>query len=408
VNVFICAGISPNAALNGETALALSIKSGFKDVSRLLLDAGANPVNAMDGLTLSPKTKDAWEKLSSISGVFTFIATLFVAGIGWYFTNSYNERQLELSQSQALRDQESKEYQHRLIEMQTVEKMIPHLVKDEKSKQAALIAISALGSPRLAARIAEVYGGQGSINALTQLATEKTGATSSTPAISALTNIASREKLTGAKPAHQALAKVFDGTERSIVKVSINGRAICNGFVVAGKKGWMVSPAYCFDLDRNLALDKGLQVQLINGTSVKPTQIEFRIDGLLAFLKMETRVLPELTLSTKKKLPGENVTQLAFDLSLKKSGSILPTVVLGKVVESGQMSFIGSANNKEVKAMALVVELDVGEKALGGTAGGPLLDGEGNVACMTFQGTSQGLEQCLDANEILKAMETLP
>lgn len=91
---------------------------------------------------------------------------MLVASVGWYFTNAYNNRQLEWTQAQARRDQESKEYQNRLSELQTVEKMIPHLAKDESSKRAALLAISVLATPKLAARFTEVYGGQGSVDAL--------------------------------------------------------------------------------------------------------------------------------------------------------------------------------------------------------------------------------------------------
>src|SRR5207247_1525709 len=133
--------------------------------------------------------KDPWEKLSSISGVFTFISSLMIAALGWYFTNQYNQRQFEEGKRQAERELASKDYQNRLAEMQTVEKMIPHLAKDETSRQAALVAISVLASPSVATRIAEVYGGQASVSALTKIAAagnpKESGA-----AVSALTTIA--------------------------------------------------------------------------------------------------------------------------------------------------------------------------------------------------------------------------
>ena len=168
VRLYLRAGISPDARLDGETALAASANSGDFDVTRLLLDCGAAPIGLTDGLKTNQKQRDSWEKLSSLAGVFTFVSSLVVASIGWYFTSSYNGRQLELNSIQAARDQQNKDYQNRLAEMQTVEKMIPHLTKDEASKRAALIAIGALATPKLAAQMAEAYGGQGSIDALTR------------------------------------------------------------------------------------------------------------------------------------------------------------------------------------------------------------------------------------------------
>lgn len=218
VALYLDAGISPDASIDGESALAVSANHGHEPVTRLLLAAGANPMGIVDGLKSSTSSRDGWGRLSSLSGVFTFVSSLLIAAVGWHFTNSYNERQLALERVQIRQERANKRYQNRLAEMQTVEKLIPHLTKDEPSKQVALIAISVLASGEIATKIAELYEGQGSIDALEQIA--RTGAAEA-DAITALTNMAARETDRTYKPAHQALASVFEGRAKAIVRLHV-------------------------------------------------------------------------------------------------------------------------------------------------------------------------------------------
>jgi hypothetical protein len=48
------------------------------------------------------------------------------------------------------------------------------------------------------------------------------------------------------------------------------------------------------------------------------------------------------------------------------------------------------------------------EKKPTGSGGGPLLDAEGNVACMTFQGDQTGNEECLAASVIRANLASIP
>ena len=138
VDLYLRAGISPDAIPDGESALAASANQGHKEIARALINAGAKPLGLLDGLKTSVPKKDLWEKLVSLSGVFTLFSSLVIAGVGWFFTSSYNNRQLHLAAAQATRDQESKAYQNRLVELQAVQNIIPILTKDESSKARSL------------------------------------------------------------------------------------------------------------------------------------------------------------------------------------------------------------------------------------------------------------------------------
>jgi hypothetical protein len=409
VTIYLRAGISPDAVLDGESALAVSANHGHKEITKLLLDAGAEPLGIVEGLKAGKDRRNGWDKLSSLSGVFTFLSSLLVASVGWYFTNSYNERQLDLARTQARQEQETKAYQNHLAEMQTLEKMIPHLTKSESSKQVALIAISALASPELAARIGEIYGGEGSINALAQLAALDTEQ-SAAPAITALTNMAAREKGSDSRPAHDALARVLEGKERAIVKLLHNDNAICNGFVVDGRAGWIVTPGYCLTAGGGTKLKTAeFSIEVEDGSRIKVSNKKFSNNQLLAFLRVDTEELTDLQLSDKMTPTGGAITQIAFGLGRSsKLGSSHLNVILGRVLESGEMSFPNfERQGVNHKVRGLKVRLEVGQETLQGTAGGPLLDKEGNVTCITFTSDGKGNEQCVAAEVISDALQAL-
>lgn len=96
----------------------------------------------------SEKPKDTWDKFSALG---PFLSGLLVAGIGFYFTWSYNRQQL------------------RLNEIQTVERFIPRLLGMQEEKELAIIAISAIGNNELATKLATRYPSQGTAAALQTL-----------------------------------------------------------------------------------------------------------------------------------------------------------------------------------------------------------------------------------------------
>lgn len=111
---------------------------------------------ALDELRkLNAKKKDFWDRFAAVS---TFLSTVVIAGIGLYFTHTYNERQ-------SSREHQSSIYETKILEMQTVEKFIPHLAGNEENKRVALLALTTLGSSEFATQFAALNPSEGADSA---------------------------------------------------------------------------------------------------------------------------------------------------------------------------------------------------------------------------------------------------
>ena len=100
-----------------------------------------------------PLRKDFWDRLGAIAPILS--GTIIALG-GTYFTLAYNQQQLKLQ------------------EAQTIERFIPHLLGDEKSKRAAILAISSLTDAKMAARVASIFASPGTVSALESIAESDT------------------------------------------------------------------------------------------------------------------------------------------------------------------------------------------------------------------------------------------
>lgn len=110
----------------------------------------SNSSSSDQQLNLAAKPhKDIWDKIGAIAPIASGI---LIFGAGWLFTYAYNEQQL------------------RLQEVQTIERFIPHLMGSEQSKKAAILAISSLTNPELAARFASIFASSGTVSALQSIA----------------------------------------------------------------------------------------------------------------------------------------------------------------------------------------------------------------------------------------------
>lgn len=113
---------------------------------------------------MGTENKDWWDRLSSIS---TFLSSVVIAGIGLYFTHSYNAIESARKSDLEKQDNANKTYQAQILEMQTVEKFIPHLTsKNEETKKIAILTISTLASSKVATNIGQLYKTKGTQEAV--------------------------------------------------------------------------------------------------------------------------------------------------------------------------------------------------------------------------------------------------
>lgn len=118
-----------------------------------------------------PKEKDAWDRFSSVS---TFLASLVLGLIGLWFTHSYNMAETARKDASDNRDAQAKAHDGKMLEMQTVEKFLPHLIAGtDKEKKAALLTMSTLADPSLAAKLGDMLGIQQGVDEIMAKAASK-------------------------------------------------------------------------------------------------------------------------------------------------------------------------------------------------------------------------------------------
>lgn len=239
VELFLDAGFPPDVR-NGDRqpAVLVASKSGKQDIARLLLARGASPEPLLEK---SPQGKDMWDKISASSGVLSFISGILIAAVGGYFTYSYNQRQIDLNRTQSEHDASTKEQSNKVLELEAVQKLIPTLTStDEKSKAAALIAIQDLAHPELAAHLAVLFKGTGSVQYLQQAASS-TNPQTKQAAVQALSTLAVNGPNAETQLASDALRRIFDNTRFSVVQVVVeekgnrrlgSGLFVTNGYIL--------------------------------------------------------------------------------------------------------------------------------------------------------------------------------
>jgi hypothetical protein len=111
-----------------------------------------------------PKRKDGWDKLTVVASLASAFFTFAIAGLGFYFTNVYQQREKQ-------RDSLLKAQQAELQELQVFVQFMPILRGgDEDAKLAAIKAFKKLSSPELFAIVSEMPS-SGVAKGLTELAT---------------------------------------------------------------------------------------------------------------------------------------------------------------------------------------------------------------------------------------------
>jgi tetratricopeptide (TPR) repeat protein len=101
------------------------------------------------GIPAFPGQKDNWDKLAAVAPIISGTLIFLMGGI---FSYTFNQQQL------------------RLQEIQTIEKFIPHLMGNEQSKKAAILAIKSLTNAELATKFASIFASSGTVSALQTMA----------------------------------------------------------------------------------------------------------------------------------------------------------------------------------------------------------------------------------------------
>ena len=126
----------------------VNVQAQFKSLSEKIESISKKLTKVEDDSKKKPK--DFWDKLTAVSGLVTGGIVVLIGIIATYV---YNKRSNKVAQVQAISN------------------LITHLQSQHvHERQAALLAISVLGNPDLAARFADLYRDEGSIAALKSMA----------------------------------------------------------------------------------------------------------------------------------------------------------------------------------------------------------------------------------------------
>jgi tetratricopeptide (TPR) repeat protein len=119
--------------------------------------------------------KDNWDKIAAIAPI---ISAALIFATGGYCTYTYNQQQIKIQQCQ------------------TIEKFIPHLMGNEQTKKAAILALSSLINTETASKFASIFASTGTVSALqtmSETGTDKDKLIATQALSSALQNLAERE-----------------------------------------------------------------------------------------------------------------------------------------------------------------------------------------------------------------------
>jgi S1-C subfamily serine protease len=209
--------------------------------------------------------RDGWEKLGSISAL---ISGVLVAIIGAIATYVYNSRQATAQAHQADRGVA-------VQRVQTVATFMPYLRSaDSREKEAALLAISGLGDPELAANLASTFRDEGSVGALRRMA-----ASPDAPAAAA---------------ARQSLDAIYAMLRHSVVKVigrEGNEKAYARG------SGFAIDDGVILTADFVPANAHSLEVEMSDGQHVPCTVLATPPQSGVAVLETNHSGPPALRLA---------------------------------------------------------------------------------------------------------------
>ncbi|MCX2454326.1 hypothetical protein OQX61_23855 [Pedobacter sp. PLR] len=104
--------------------------------------------------SLKENKRDFWDKLQVVS---TAMVPLVIAALGWYFTQSYNDRQIKLSEVKTDQENNLENSKLNIVQVQMIRDFSPQLTgKDSTGKEVAIAALL-YAAPALGKTIADIF-----------------------------------------------------------------------------------------------------------------------------------------------------------------------------------------------------------------------------------------------------------
>ncbi|KPH97417.1 hypothetical protein OK006_8973 [Actinobacteria bacterium OK006] len=305
---------------------------------------------------LKSNKKDSWDHLSAVAPLISGLAIATIGG--WAtFTVSKNQRLSEATRA----DRELTVHRS-----STIPPLIPYLgSENEQEKKTALLAIDALGDPDLAAKLAEIYGGEGSASALSQ--------------------IAARSPRDVAVVAEKSLDTLFHSLKPSIVRLIVDDRPAASGFFVA--PGRVLTTGYALHPEARTVL------QLHTGELLDTTLRAWDNDTDLALLETAREDFPVLKIQplgdsdedVREIFAGE-VTAIGYT-----GTSFEPEVRVGPVEAVGV----------QLPDFPGVQMIQTRFHAAGGLSGAPAVNPRGHVIGVVRLYSESGYSFLIPANSLL-------
>jgi S1-C subfamily serine protease len=295
----------------------------------LVLFASADGATAaQEPAAVAAQEKDAWDKLAAIGPLISAIIVALIGGIATYV---YNERQRSTTASQREREMQT-------MEVQTVASFLPHLHSGStQEKEAALVAMSALGNTELVTRLAKIYRDDASVGALSQIA-------------------AGADPEAG-KLAEESLKRILTG---AVVKINVDERAHATGFAVS--PGFVVTADYVITNDSK----PPTTVTTMDGVSYPTTIIGRDPEHGMMALKIEGATLGPLRLLDEG-APPEGLGDLTL---------------LGWGGRSGWQYSLGQLMGREIGKGPASLRAKIQTEP--GQGGAPVVDRSGRVVAMHY------------------------
>jgi tetratricopeptide (TPR) repeat protein len=144
---------------------------------------------------IEPK-RDIWEKIGALSPL---LCGALISAVGTYCTYTYNQQQLKIQQ------------------VQTIGSFIPHLMGNEQSKKASILALYTMTNSETASKFAQIFASSGTVSALqsiTKNGNEQDKAIANQALATALQNLAQQD----------AMSKMENDYEKKLIGLKNSGK----------------------------------------------------------------------------------------------------------------------------------------------------------------------------------------